>query len=219
MAKTMMGERDLFAADAQTLEPCPGLWMLPGLALDAAETLWTEVLAISAAAPPRRMMTPMGFPTQVALTNCGALGWTSDRRGYRYAAEDPDTGLPWPALPARWSALAASAAARVGFADFAPDACLINHYTPGTRMGLHQDRNERDMSAPIVSFSLGLPVTFVFGGTRRRDPVVKVSLQHGDVLVWGGPSRLNYHGVLALRRGYHPLTGERRINLTLRKAG
>ena len=219
MAKTMTDGGDLFTQPGETREPCPGVWLLHGLLLEEAPALWAEVLAISAAAPPRRMMTPMGFATQVSLTNCGVLGWTSDRQGYRYAAQDPDSGKPWPPLPVRWSQLASLAAMQAGFPDFTPDACLINHYTPGTKMGLHQDRNERDFSAPIVSFSLGLPVNFVFGGASRRDPVTRIPLQHGDVMVWGGPTRLHYHGVLTLRRGHHALTGERRINLTFRKAG
>jgi alkylated DNA repair protein (DNA oxidative demethylase) len=219
VAKTTTDGGDLFTQAGEASEPCPGVWLLRGLLLEEAPALWAEVQEISAAAPPRRMMTPMGFPTQVSLTNCGMLGWTSDRQGYRYAAQDPDSGNPWPPLPARWSRLASLAAMQAGFPGFTPDACLINHYAPGTKMGLHQDRNERDFSAPIVSFSLGLPVNFVFGGASRRDPVTRIPLQHGDAMVWGGHTRLHYHGVLTLRRGHHSLTGERRINLTFRKAG
>jgi alkylated DNA repair protein (DNA oxidative demethylase) len=154
----------------------------------------------------------------VAMTNCGTAGWVTDRTGYRYDSHDPQTGRPWPAMPGVFADLAAQAAARAGFEGFAPDACRINRYEPGVRLSLHQDKDERDLSAPIVSVSLGLPAVFLLGGLRRADPKCRVPLSHGDVVVWGGPARLRYHGVLPLEPGHHPLTGGHRINLTFRRA-
>jgi alkylated DNA repair protein (DNA oxidative demethylase) len=183
----------------------------------------TEILAgfhdVVAKAPLRHMVTPGGFRMSVAMTNCGPLGWVSDRTGYRYDPVDPESGLPWPPWPESFLRLATSAAAEAGFQGFVPDACLINRYDPGARLTLHQDRNERDFSQPIVSVSLGLSATFLFGGLRRADTAVRVKLRHGDVVVWGGPARLRYHGVLPLREGHHDLAGNHRINLTFRKAG
>ena len=155
----------------------------------------------------------------VAMTNCGALGWVSDARGYRYDACDPDSGRPWPAMPAAFGDLATRAGAHAGFANFESDACLVNRYVPGARLTLHQDRNERDFDAPIVSVSLGLPATFLFGGLKRADRTMRVPLRHGDVVVWGAASRLRHHGVAAIKAGRHPRIGECRINLTFRKAG
>jgi alkylated DNA repair protein (DNA oxidative demethylase) len=155
----------------------------------------------------------------VAMSNCGPLGWVSDRRGYRYDALDPLSGQPWPAMPERWKALAARAAAQAGFDGFEPDACLINQYLPGCKLSLHQDKDERDFSAPIVSVSLGLPAVFLFGGERRADRPQRYRLQHGDVVVWGGASRLAFHGVAPLADGEHVWLGRRRINLTFRRAG
>ena len=155
----------------------------------------------------------------VAMTNCGALGWVSDPSGYRYAAADPESGRAWPPLPKSFRDLAMGAAARSGFANFLPDACLVNRYEPGARLTLHQDKNERDFAAPIVSVSLGLPAVFLFGGATRRQRPMRVPLVHGDVVVWGGPDRLRYHGVLALKDGHHPQLGNHRINLTFRRAG
>jgi alkylated DNA repair protein (DNA oxidative demethylase) len=153
------------------------------------------------------------------MTNAGPLGWVSDRRGYRYDPIDPDSGKPWPAMPDVFLELAETAAARAGFSGFVPDACLINRYEPGTRLTLHQDRNERDFGQPIVSVSLGIPAVFQFGGMRRTDRALRVPLAHGDVVVWGGPARLRYHGVLPLKPNQHEALGECRINLTLRCAG
>lgn len=155
----------------------------------------------------------------VALTNCGTLGWVTDQTGYRYDAINPVSGFPWPPMPESFLRLATAAAAEAGFTSFVPDACLINRYEPGARLSLHQDRNERDFDQPIVSVSLGLPAVFLFGGKRRADASLRVRLTHGDVVVWGGPARLSYHGVLPLKEGHHPLVGSRRINLTFRKAG
>ncbi|WP_273284181.1 DNA oxidative demethylase AlkB [Methylibium petroleiphilum] len=197
----------------------PGALVWRGGAAAEAAALLAEVQTLVAQAPFRRLVTPGGFRMSVAMSNCGALGWVSDARGYRYDAVDPDSGRPWPAMPRRFGELAARAAAQAGYPGFAPDACLINRYEPGARLSLHQDRNERDYSAPIVSVSLGLPAVFLFGGGRRSDPTTRVPLVHGDVAVWGGPSRLRYHGVLALKDGEHAATGNCRINLTFRRAG
>ena len=193
--------------------------VLRGFALTSADALLAALARIERAAPFRHMRTPGGYTMSVALTNCGALGWTSDERGYRYAATDPQSGLPWPPLPAPFLELARSAAAVAGFDGFRPDACLINRYLPGNRLSLHQDRNERDFGAPIVSVSLGVPAVFLWGGLRRSERASRVLLQHGDVAVWGGRDRLRFHGVLALKPALHPLLGEQRINLTFRKAG
>jgi len=195
-----------------------GAVVLRGFAAREAGALVAAVDAVCAAAPPRRMVTPGGFEMSAAMTNCGAAGWVTDRSGYRYDARDPDSGRPWPAMPARFLELAGRAAAAAGFAGFVPDACLINRYAPGSRLSLHQDRNERDYAAPIVSVSLGLPAVFLFGGGRRADRPRRVRLASGDVVVWGGPARLAFHGVAPLADGAHPLTGNSRINLTLRKA-
>jgi len=195
-----------------------GLLLLRGFALPAAADLGCQVQRVAAAAPFRHMTTPGGFRMSVAMTNCGAAGWISERRGYRYSALDPDSGRPWPSLPPAFVELAVRAANAAGFADFAPDACLINRYAPGARMSLHQDRDERNLDAPIVSVSLGLPATFLFGGAKRGDRPQRVGLQHGDVVVWGGAARLNFHGVAPLADGSHPGVGRERINLTLRQA-
>jgi DNA oxidative demethylase len=192
--------------------------VLRGFASDIAAGLVAEVDGIAAVAPFRNMVTPGGFRMSVAMTNCGRAGWVTDRRGYRYMPLDPITGKPWPALPDLFLHLAASAAAAAGYPDFEPDACLINLYKPETRLSLHRDENERDLTAPIVSVSLGLPATFLFGGNRRNDRPRRILLLSGDVVVWGGADRLVYHGVAPVAEGEDPLTGNRRINLTFRKA-
>jgi DNA oxidative demethylase len=171
-----------------------------------------------AQAPFRHMVTPGGHVMSVAMTNCGSAGWVTDRSGYRYDAADPEAGKPWPAMPASFRSLAGAAAAEAGFSGFAPDACLINRYAPGARMSLHQDRDETDFGAPIVSVSLGLSATFLFGGLQRSDRPRRYRLEHGDVVVWGGPARLAFHGVAPLADGEHALMGRLRINLTFRKA-
>jgi alkylated DNA repair protein (DNA oxidative demethylase) len=211
---------DLFDDDAEpdATALAEGAALLRGRALPVVDELLAAVGAVAAAAPFRRMLTPGGFEMSVAMTNCGTAGWVSDRKGYRYAPADPLTGAPWPTLPACFLRLAGDAAAEAGYPGFVPDACLVNRYAPGARLSLHQDRDERDYGHPIVSVSLGLPATFQFGGPRRADPVRKLALRHGDVVVWGGVSRLHHHGVLALKDGEHPATGRARINLTLRKA-
>lgn len=194
-------------------------FVLRGFALAHETDLLAAVESVEAAAAFRRMETPNGFAMSVAMTNCGDLGWTTDRRGYRYTALDPLSGRPWPPMPQEFLDLARDAAQQAGFDSFMPDACLINRYEPGSRLSLHQDKDERDYTAPIVSVSLGIPATFLFGGRARIDKAARIALTHGDVVVWGGPDRLRYHGVLPLKDAVHPLLGARRINLTLRKAG
>jgi len=196
----------------------PGAWLLRGRALDFEAPILAAIEEIVVAAPFRRMTTPGGFEMSVAMTNCGAAGWITDRRGYRYDPLDPLSGAAWPPMPPLFRQLAGAAAAEAGFPKFVPDACLINRYEPGTRLSPHQDRDEQDLSHPVVSMSLGLPAIFQFGGNRRGDKVLRVPLFHGDIVVWGGPSRLFHHGVLALKEGEHPVLGRRRFNLTLRKA-
>ena len=195
-----------------------GAVLLHRRASDIDALLLAEVEALLRQAPPRGMQTPGGRAMSVITSSCGGYGWVSDARGYRYAERDPLSGLPWPAMPAPFRALAEAAAAEAGFPGFAPDACLINCYAPGAKMSLHQDKDERDFSAPIVSVSLGLPAVFLFGGFSRAERPGRIELRHGDVLVWGGPDRMRFHGVLPVAEGEHPLLGRRRINLTFRKA-
>lgn len=195
-----------------------GAWLLRRLAVVREAELRSAIDAVVAAAPWRHMITPGGFRMSVAMTNCGEQGWVSDARGYRYSAVDPESGRVWPALPAVFADLAACAAELAGFPGFAPDACLVNRYEPGTRLTLHQDKDERDFTAPIVSVSLGAAATFLFGGLTRRERPLRVELAHGDVVVWGGPSRLRYHGVAPLKLAPHAFAGEARVNLTFRRA-
>jgi alkylated DNA repair protein (DNA oxidative demethylase) len=197
----------------------PRAFVLRGFALPYVTQLLPALDDVLQAAPLRQMMTPGGFRMSAALSSCGRLGWTSDRHGYRYTEIDPDSGRHWPAMPAVFMRLAQAAAAEAGFADFVPDACLINRYEAGAKMSLHQDRNERDMEAPVVSISLGVPAMFQFGGEQRNDKAQRVPLFHGDVVVWGGPDRLRYHGILPVKPGHHPLLGNCRVNMTFRKAG
>ena len=213
---------DLFAADTPELDDeilDDGAVILRGFALDRAEALKAGLADVVAAAPFRHLVTPGGFRMSVAMTNCGELGWVSDRRGYRYDPVDPESGARWPALPDAFRALARDAAARAGYLDFAPEACLVNRYEPGARLSMHQDRDERDLRAPIVSVSLGLPAVFLWGGDERGDKARRVPLHHGDVVVWGGPSRLRFHGIAPLKDGEHPFAGGHRINITFRKVG
>ena len=195
----------------------PGATLLAGHALPHAAELVRLVHAVAGDAPFRHMLTRRG-PIAAAMTNCGAGGWVSDRRGYRYAASDPEHGRPWPPMPALFATLAHQAAAEAGFPGFRPDACLVNRYEPGAGMALHQDSDERDLASPIVSVSLGLPAVFLFGGLLRTERPRRVMLAHGDVVVWGGPSRLAFHGIAPLRDGEHDLLGRQRINLTFRHA-
>jgi alkylated DNA repair protein (DNA oxidative demethylase) len=214
---------DLFenAAEAEPSEEQlgPGAMILRGFALPQQTEVLSALDAITAEAPFRHMVTRGGFVMSVAMTNCGPLGWVSDRTGYRYDPIDPDSGRPWPAIPTAFLKLASGAASQAGYNHYVPDACLINRYDPGARLTLHQDRDEQDFTQPIVSVSLGLPAVFQFGGLKRSDKLRRIQLLHGDVVVWGGPDRLRYHGILPLKDGSHPLLGRHRINLTFRKAG
>jgi alkylated DNA repair protein (DNA oxidative demethylase) len=194
-----------------------GAVLLRGFAKSFEAELIEALRDIAAQAPFRHMITPGGHRMSVAMSNCGGLGWVTDRSGYRYDASDPETGKPWPAMPPLFRELARQAAAEAGFDGFSPDACLINRYQSGARMSLHQDKDELDFGAPIVSVSLGLPATFLFGGSRRSDKPRRFRLEHGDVAVWGGPARLRFHGVAPLADGEHDLMGRHRINLTFRK--
>lgn len=193
--------------------------VLRGLALARADALLAALSIVSTQAPFRHMLTPGGATMSVAMSNCGPLGWVSDRRGYRYSPVDPVSGQPWPAMPDALRVLADEAARRAGFDTFEPDACLINRYEPGTRLSLHQDRDEQDFTQPIVSVSLGMPATFLFGGLTRSERPARVALWHGDVVVWGGVDRLRFHGVAPIKGDAHPLLGPVRINLTFRRAG
>ncbi len=215
---------DLFADDALQQPPKreqigEQACVLRGYALPWIERVLPALRAVLAQSPFRQMVTPGGFTMSAALSSCGALGWTTDTRGYRYTALDPRSQQPWPALPDALRELAVEAAAEAGFSDFAPDACLINRYVPGAKMSLHQDKNERGYAAPVVSVSLGLPATFLFGGHQRSDKTQKIALFHGDVVVWGGVDRLRFHGVMPVKEGHHRIMGPQRINLTFRTAG
>lgn len=213
---------DLFAEPADPAPQreclCDGAVLLRGFALTDAGALLDAFAGVIVQAPLRHMVTPGGFRMSVGMTNCGAFGWISDRRGYRYGGIDPQTGNPWPSMPPVFSKLAMTAAAQAGYPNFAADSCLINSYEPGSRLTLHQDRNEGDFSQPVVSVSLGLPAVFLFGGLTRSERPLRIPLNHGDVVVWGGPARLCHHGVLALKQGLHDVTGARRINLSFRRA-
>jgi alkylated DNA repair protein (DNA oxidative demethylase) len=192
--------------------------VLRGFALRFERALADGVRTVATAAPFRHMQTPGGYSMSVAMTNCGAFGWVSDPSGYRYSPTDPETCAPWPAMPAAFVDLARGAADALGFEGFVPDACLLNRYVPGARLTLHQDKDERDFRAPIVSVSLGVPAVFLFGGLKRKDRPLRVPLEHGDVVVWGGGARLRYHGVAKLEESCHAFAGDVRINLTLRRA-
>jgi DNA oxidative demethylase len=200
------------------LELEPGAVVLQAFAFDDAPVLLGSVERIASEAPWRHMTTARGWRMSVAMTNCGEAGWVSDSRGYRYDAIDPQTNRRWPALPRVFADLAGRAAREAGFEHFVPDACLINRYEPGARLSLHQDRNERDFNEPIVSVSLGAPATFLWGGRTRADRPRRQLLEHGDVVVWGGPARLNFHGIEELRTPADGLAGNVRFNLTLRRA-
>lgn len=208
-----------FKSPRAPVELALGVWLLPGFVAAREADVLSALQAVLNAAPLRHMSTPGGHRMSVAMTNCGALGWTSDERGYRYARVDPSSGRAWPQLPPVFLELARDAAATSGFHDFVPDACLVNRYEPGARLTLHQDKNERDFSAPIVSVSLGLPAIFLLGGITRTTRPERVPLVHGDIVVWGGPARLRFHGVLPIKDGLHARLGQARFNLTFRKAG
>ncbi len=212
---------DLFDDQSPTLGPeeiATGAILLRGFALRDEAGILAAVRDVSERAPFRHMVTPGGFRMSVAMTNCGSLGWVTDRKGYRYDARDPERGVAWPEMPGVFSELALNAASEAGFSGFTPDACLLNRYEPGAKMSLHQDKDEQDLGQPIVSVSLGIPAVFLFGGFERAEKALRVKLEHGDVVVWGGAARLRYHGVLPLKEAHHPLVGGYRVNLTLRKA-
>jgi alkylated DNA repair protein (DNA oxidative demethylase) len=209
--------QDMAQCQAQREELCDGAVVLRSFALKNEAAVFAALRDITAAAPFRHMITPGGFLMSVAMTNCGSYGWVTDRTGYRYDAADPESGKAWPRMPHAFFTLAQDAATSAGFEDFQPDACLVNRYETGARLSRHQDKNEQDFNAPIVSVSLGLPAIFLWGGLRREDKTIRIPLIHGDVVVWGGPARLRYHGVLPVKEGYHPQTGPYRINLTFRK--
>jgi DNA oxidative demethylase len=196
-----------------------GAAILRGFALAQETEVLAAMKSIAAQSPFRHMVTPGGYRMSVAMTNCGALGWVTDRKGYRYDAIDPETRAAWPPMPECFLVLSRNAAAEAGYPSFVPDACLINRYETGAKMSLHQDKDEHDFSQPIVSASLGLPALFLFGGEKRSDKPARIAVSHGDVAVWGGPSRLRYHGVLPLKDGIHPALGSYRFNLTFRRAG
>jgi alkylated DNA repair protein (DNA oxidative demethylase) len=196
-----------------------GTAFLAGFALGTQDELLLSLKCIAERSPFRNMVTPGGYRMSVAMTNCGPLGWVTDRSGYRYDAIDPEMNRPWPMMPLPFRELAVAAAEEAGFSNFVPDACLINRYEPGARLSLHQDKNEHDLTQPVVSISLGLPATFLFGGLERAERTQRIQIVHGDAIVWGGPARLRYHGIVPLRDGEHSRTGRVRYNLTFRKAG
>lgn len=209
---------DLFTTPDTQERLDDGAWLLRGFACQAAPDLIADIGDVAAISPFRHLITPGGFRMSVAMTNCGAYGWVSDRRGYRYDPVDPETGNAWPSMPASFINLATEAALAAGYADFSSNACLVNRYDPGTRLTLHQDKDEGDFTHPIVSVSLGVPATFLWGGLERGDRARRIALFHGDVVVWGGPARLRYHGIAPLKEGSHPDLGNRRLNLTFRRA-
>ncbi len=210
---------DLFEDAGGTVVLAPGATLLAGFARGDDRDVLAAVADVAGRSPFRHMVTPGGWRMSVAMTSCGHLGWVADRRGYRYDPLDPDTSAAWPAMPPALRDLAARAASAAGFGGFVPDTCLVNRYEPGSRLSLHQDRDERAFDAPIVSVSLGLPATFLWGGLTRAARPRRVRLTHGDVVVWGGPARMTFHGVDVLPNGAHEATGSVRYNLTFRQAG
>lgn len=215
----MQNSLDLFAPPAaEPIAIGPDAWLLKGFANSQAEALLQLINQIEQQAAFRNQVTPGGHTMASQQTSCGSYGWITDRRGYRYSTEDPLTAQPWPNMPALFHELATQAATSVGFEHFDPQSCLINRYQTGAGMGLHQDKDEQDLTAPIVSVTLGAPITFLFGGPQRSDKPSRWLLEHGDVVVWGGISRLYFHGVAQLgKRASHSVTGAVRYNLTFRR--
>lgn len=213
-----LGNSEPSSLGTEIVPLAPGATLLRNFAKAQETPLLESLDVLLTESPPTHMQTPGGATMSVAMTNCGSFGWVSSRNGYRYSAVQPETGAPWPQMPSAFIEIARASATEAGFPEFLPDACLVNVYTPGTRLSLHQDKDEADMAAPIVSISLGLPAVFLFGGFTREAKTQRISLFHGDVVVWGGPARLRYHGVLPIQRGHHALVGSQRINLTFRQA-
>ncbi len=213
-----MQTADLFADVRRSVTFASDAILHPGFALPHEAALLDALRAVLAAAPLRTWQTPGGHCMSATKSNCGEYGWVSDRKGYRYTTHDPDSGELWPAMPAIFTQVAGAAAHASGFPNFHADGCLINGYERGAKLSLHQDSDEKDVAAPVVAISLGLPATFIFGGITRAAPTVKVPLQHGDVVCWGGASRLAFHGIAPLKAGSHPTLGSIRISLTFRKA-
>lgn len=211
---------DLFSQDTLPTSEniCTGAMLLRGFAFPFETDLLSDIDTVMSAAPSQKMHTPSGLPMSVTTTSCGSVGWVSDAYGYRYTKRNVHSQQIWPALPKSFLSLAKSAALAAGYTDFLPDSCLINTYKVGAKMSLHQDKNEKDFSQPIVSVSLGLPAIFLLGGLKREDKTIRIPIVHGDVVVWGGAARLFFHGVLPIKAGVHSLLGEQRINLTFRKA-
>ena len=196
----------------------PGAVLLHRYALKLERTFLDELDTLTKISPFRQMLTPGGRKFGVHNTSCGEVGWISDARGYRYVSIDPVSEQPWPTMPREFQQLATDAAEEGGFKHFIPDSCLVNRYAPDIKMSLHQDKDEADFSQPIVSVSLGMSATFVFGGLQRSDKLRRIDLHHGDVLVWGGPARLLFHGIQSIKDQPHPIMGAQRINLTFRRA-
>ncbi len=163
------------------------------------------------------MLTPGGKRLNISMTNCGEVGWVSDDKGYRYQAEDPTSGRKWPNMPNAFKTLGQSAAQAARFEGFCPNACLINHYQAGQKLSAHQDKNEPDLSQPVVSVSLGMSATFLIHGNSRNNRAQKIQLHDGDVMVWGRSARLMYHGVETKQSQPHPTLGFHRFNVTLRQ--
>jgi len=209
---------DLFADQRPARQDiAPGVVLFPGRAV--ARDIWPLLQPVLAVAPFRNFVTPGGRRMGVETTNCGSLGWVSDKAGYRYQATDPDSGRPWPAMPRPLFDLAVASAAAAGFPETRPDSCLINRYAVGVRLTAHQDLNEQSSDWPIVSISMGLPATFVLHGATRGGAGPKIALTDGDVLVFGGPARNAFHSVQPIADGVDPVLGPCRVNLTLRVAG
>jgi DNA oxidative demethylase len=208
----------LLAEDLHTVL-APGAVLMRAFGRADDVDILQAVESVIAQAPLRHLQTPGGYTMSIQTTRCGSMGWVSEPGGYRYAPSNPSTRAPWPAMPQCLLDFAVRAATEAGYPDFVPDSCMINQYLPGNKLGLHQDRDERDLRAPVVSLSLGLPAIFLFGGLQRTGKTQRYRLAHGDVVVWGGPSRLAFHGVLPVADGDHALVGRRRVNVTFRKVG
>lgn len=200
-----------------SIEIGPSAWILRGYAVSQADQLLAAIEQVSEQAPFRHLQTRTGKQIGVEMTNCGELGWYSDRKSYRYETQDPQTKKDWPLMPDSIALLAKKCASVTGFSDFIPQACLINRYHPGVGMHLHQDNDEKTLAAPIISLSLGVSAVFMFGGMQRSDKPAFHLLRHGDVVVWGNEDRLRFHGIQQLKVSHHPLTGQIRYNLTIRQ--